>query len=64
MSRILLKTYDEVVRDPEKFKMQEEIYNSLTETEKTLAKTMLLVNIIGAFKCWSLIVEFQTFNRT
>ena len=49
MSRILLKTHEEVVRDPEKFKMQEEIYNALTEMEKNLARTMLLVNIIGAF---------------
>ena len=49
MSRILLKTYEEVVRDPEKFKLQEEIFNALTETEKNLARTMLLVNIIGAF---------------
>ena len=48
MSRIELQTYQEVERNPDKFKLQEEIYGALSHTEKLLAKNMLLVNIKGA----------------
>ena len=47
MSRMLVKTYVEVTENPNKYKLQEEIFGSLSELEKNLSRTMLLINIIG-----------------
>ena len=47
MSRMLVETYVEVTENPNKYKLQEEIFGSLSELEKNLSRTMLLVNIIG-----------------
>lgn len=47
MSRMLVETYEEVVKNPEKYKLQEEIFGSLSQLEKNLSRTMLLVNIMG-----------------
>ena len=47
MGRMLIATYEEVLEDPAKYKLQEEIYNSLSPMEQALSKSLLLVNIIG-----------------
>ena len=47
MARMLLETYEEVARNPEKYKLQEEIFGSLSELEQNLSQSLLLINIMG-----------------
>ena len=47
MGRMLIKTYKEVLENPEQYKLQQEIYDSLSHMEKALSKSLLLVNIMG-----------------
>ena len=47
MARMKTETYVVVLNNPTQYELQEEIYNSLSEVEKQLSKSLLLVNIIG-----------------
>ena len=47
MSRILLATYMEVKSNPDKYKLQEEIFGGLSNVEKNLSRSLLLVTIKG-----------------